>query len=1028
MLEKGHAGRLLTSTARLRNIFIPSPLAFWYAGGVSSFTNISSPEPSKAQNTPMNDTPLTPAALNTLRDRLRREIRGETLTDEVSLGIYATDASLYQIAPLAVALPRDREDALAAIRICTEAGAPVIPRGAGTSLSGQTVGRGVVIDLSKHMRRVLELNVAERWVRVEPGLVRDELNVLLKPHGLHFAPDPATSNRANIGGMIANNTGGMRSIRYGTTINHVLEVEVALDGGETLRFGELSAEQYEAKSQQQDHEGEILRGFRQTVEANREEIELRFPKVPRNSGGFLLNAFSGPMPWNMAKLISGSEGALGVILEAKLNLEPLPKCQGLCVAHFETLEESLRAVQTIVARRPTAVELLDKLVLDIARENLLTKDLCGFLEGRPGAILIIEAAGDNAAEVDEQLNGVAEELKLKGLGYAYRMVLDAKGMADVWLMRTNGLGLMSSVKGTMKPQPFIEDPAVPLDVLPAYIADVLQICAKYQRPVSVYAHASVGLLHVRPLLDLHEWPEVELMKTISDEVVDLVLKYKGSISGEHGDGIVRSHYNEKFYGAPLYAAFKEIKRLFDPRGLFNPGKVVDGPSMIDHLRQQTPGYGMKWQGNMFHYREDEGLQSAIEKCNGVGACRKTVTGVMCPSYIATRMEEHSTRGRANALRLATTGQLGEGALASKRLAEVLDLCIACKGCKNECPNNVDMAKFKAEVGHQQHLAHGTKLRERMFKDFPERAKLASGRLAQLVNTVLEGAAVKAALDAAVGIDKRRTLPKFSSERLSAWFDARKQKTHGSNQKAEKRKVALFNDTYIEHHEPLIGKCAVEVLEAMGFEVELVAAGCCQRPAMSKGFLNQAKTKGTETMRNLDVYARQGIPIVVCEPSCASMLSDDLPDLIDDAELGRRVAGQIHVLEKFIETELAAGRATLPWKANGARPVEILFHGHCHQKAMNAAAPTRDLLARIPGAKVSEIACGCCGMAGAFGYEKEHYEISMQIGEDRLFPALRAASPEALIVADGFSCRHQIHDGVAKQARHAIEVIRERLEL
>lgn len=966
---------------------------------------------------------FTPDSLATLRRRLQDELRGEVLTDAVSLGIYATDASLYQIVPLAVVLPLDREDALVAIRICTDLGAPILPRGGGTSLSGQSVAKAVVIDLSKNLRRLLEVNTAERWARVEPGLVRDELNLMLKPHGLHFAPDPATSNRANVGGMIANNTGGMRSLKYGTTINHVLEIDLAVAGGEVLKLGELTPEQYEEHCQRPGQEGELYREFRAIIEENRAEIEARYPKVRRNSGGYLLNAFLQPQPWNLAKLISGSEGTLGMILEAKINLEPLPACQGLCVAHFESLPDALRAVGPIVEHVPVSVELLDRVIIDLARDNLLTRDLCGFLEGRPGAILIIETAGGDQAEVVAQLTTIVDDLKGRGMGYAYPILLDAKRQADVWLMRTSGLGLMSTVKGEYKPQPFIEDPAVPLEALPEYIAEVIAVCGRHQRPVSVYAHASVGLLHVRPMINLHKTPEVELMKRIADEVFELVMRFKGSISGEHGDGLVRSHYNERFYGAQLYRAFLKVKGLFDPVGLFNPGKVVNGPPMTQNLRYSAPGYGLKWEGTMFHFREEESLLAAVEKCNGVGACRKTVSGVMCPSYIATRTEEHSTRARANVLRLALTGQLGEKALASPRVAEVLELCLACKACKNECPNNIDMAKFKAEVFHQQHEAHGAKLRDKMFRDFPERARLASGPLAQLVNEMLGAGPVKAALDV-VGIDKRRTLPKFSNERLSKWFAARRRdgvrpETRGT--------VALFNDTYIEHHEPGIGKAAVEVLEAMGFAVELAAAGCCQRPAMSKGFLDVAKRKGTATMKKLDAWARRGVPILVCEPSCASSLKDDLPDLIDDAELGRRVAERVFVLEQFIEGELAAGRRELPWKeANGSAPLEILFHGHCHQKAMNAATAVKKLLERIPGARVATIDCGCCGMAGAFGYEKEHYELSMKVGEDRFFPALRAAAPGTVIVADGFSCRHQIADGVARQARHAIEIVRENL--
>jgi Fe-S oxidoreductase len=536
------------------------------------------------------------------------------------------------------------------------------------------------------------------------------------------------------------------------------------------------------------------------------------------------------------------------------------------------------------------------------------------------------------------------------------------------------------------------------------------------------------------MLDLHVPAEVGVMKQIADEAYELVVKYKGSLSGEHGDGLVRSHFNEAFFGPQVYGAFMRLKSLFDPGHLMNPGKVVDAPPMDQNLRYDGAHYRTQPViETLFHYRQDSGFRKAVEQCTGVGACRKTLNGTMCPSYIATRDEEHSTRGRANALRLAMTGQLGPDALASERLREVLDLCISCKGCRGECPNGVDMAKLKAEVMQKYHEEHGTALRDRLFRDFPKTARLASGPLAPLANAVMKAAPIKVALDRFAGIDKRRVMPAYAHERLSTWFQRRSRNGATAGQGSAKRqKVALFNDTYIEHNEPHVGRAAVEVLEAAGYEVELVSAGCCQRPALSKGFVAEAKRGGTQTFLNLDSYARAGIPILVCEPSCASSLTDDLPDLIDDEELGKRVSSMVKPIDQFLAEELAAGRCNLPFKkgvngeiATGAR--EILFHGHCHQKSLFGTGPARALLGRIPGAAVKEIDSGCCGMAGSFGYEKEHYELSMKIGEDRLFPALREAKEGTLVVACGFSCRHQIADGVGMKARHVIELIREALD-
>lgn len=960
--------------------------------------------------------------------QLTAEIKGQVLSDPVSLGLYATDASLYQIMPLAVVVPLDRADAVQAVRIAAQHNAPILPRAGGTSLSGQTIAEAVVIDVSKHMNRLLELNVAECWARVEPGLVRDELNAMLKPHGLHYAPDPATSSRANVGGMIANNAAGMRSIRYGTSIDHLLACDVALSTGDVLNLGALDEDAWRAKEALGDREGELYREFHRLIEANADEIVERFPKVRRRSGGYPLDAFVGPFaahPWNLARILSGSEGTLGLILEARVNLEPLPKVSGLLVSHFDSVDEALSAVAPVVDLDPSAVELIDHTIIDTARGNLLTRDTCGFIEGTPRAMLIIEAQGEEPGEVSARLEAMAQCLRDKGLGFAHPLMLDARTMADVWLMRKNGLGLMTTVKGDRKPVPFIEDAALPLDVLPEYIKEIEAICRRHDLPVALYAHASVGLIHVRPMLDMHRLDDIEQMKQIQEEVFGLVTRYKGSWSGEHGDGIVRGGFNRRFFGDQLYEAFRDLKRLFDPAGLMNPGKIVDTPPVDSNLRYGE-GYVQQFSDNVFHYREDGGLRQAVEQCTGVGACRQTLSGTMCPSYIATRDEEHSTRGRANALRLAMTGQLGPDAMSGKRLNDVFELCLSCKGCKNECPNNVDMARLKAEVLNATHRRGGSSARDKLFRDSSRSAALASGALASMVNTFMGLPPLRLAMDKFLGVERRRHLPVYTNQPLSRWF----RRTRNAPQPTGdgRPRVALFNDTYLENYEPHVGRAAVEVLEAAGYSVELVSPGCCQRPAMSKGFLDEAKVGGTRTMRNLDVYASQGIPILVCEPSCASSLTDDLPDLIDDEALGARVSAQVKMIDVFLEEALAVGLCQLPWRDESTKPMQILVHGHCHQKALYGTSATLGLLGRIPGAQVELIDAGCCGMAGSFGYEKEHYELSMKIGEDRLFPALRRAPAQARIVASGFSCRHQIYDGVGRKSYHVIELVREALSM
>lgn len=974
------------------------------------------------------------AALDTrtITAALRKRVRGEVLDDPFSLGLYATDASMFQIMPLAVVIPLDRDDALAAMAVCRELGVPILPRGGGTSLSGQTVARAVVIDVSKHMRRLIELNVEERWARVEPGLVRDELNAMLKPHGLHFAPDPATSSRANIGGMISNNSAGMRSILYGTTIHHLLGVEFALSSGEVLQLGATSEAEYQFKCEQPGREGGIYREFKDLIDANRDEIVARYPKTLRRCGGYALDAFARDFPWNMSHIVSASEGTLGLILEAKVKLEPLPKMRGVCVPHFASLAECLHAVRPIVGCGPASVELMDGIIIDRARANLLTREMCGFIEGDPAAVLVVEFFGESRTEIDGKIEIMIQMLHDMRAGYAFPKMLDAKGIGEVWTMRENALGLMTTIKGDRKPVPFIEDAAVPLEALPTYIEEVVAICEKHARRVSVFAHASVGLIHVRPLLDLHDRAEMEVFKAIQSEVFERVLFHKGSFSSEHGDGLVRGGFNERFFGPRLYAAFRTLKNIFDPAGLMNPGKIIDTPPVDQNMRF-FPGYSWARRSRdrqeksattesgvpgMFHYRDDDGrILKHVEQCTGVGACRKTLAGTMCPSYMVTRDEEHSTRGRANALRLAMTGQLGPDAIASPRMLEVMDLCVSCKSCANECPNNVDMTRLKAEVLHRHHRKYGASNGERMFASMPRRARWAAGVIAPASNAMMRNGAVKLALEAAFGVDRRRSLPPFANRKLTDWFRAR------GTKRGDKR-VALFADTWSEHFETGVGRAAAEVLEAAGYEVQVVRPGCCQRPAISKGFLEEAKREGTKTLRGLEPLARAGIPILMLEPSCATALTEDLPDLIDDAELGKIVRAAVRPIEDFLLDEINAGRCKLPFRAAPAQIEKVLLHGHCHQKAIYGVQGSIELLRKSGGLDASLIDAGCCGMAGAFGYEKAHYEISMKMGEDRLFPAIRAADAGTKIVAAGFSCRRQIADGTGRNALHPIELLRE----
>lgn len=946
-------------------------------------------------------------------ERFRQELRGEMYTDALSLGLYATDASMYQIPPLMVAVPRDRADALRAVRLCGELGLPVLARGGGTSLTGQSVGEAVILDVSKHLNHLLELNLDEDWVRVEPGMVCSELNTLLRPHGVQFAPDPATANRANIGGMIANNAAGMRSIRYGMTIDHVLALDLALATGEVLSLGPLDAEQLAVKRALPDQEGMIYRGLHDLVIHHAGEIRDRYPKVMRRSGGYALDALVDADPWNPARLICGSEGTLGVILEAKLRLTPLPRQSAVCLAHFDSLDASLRAAALIVAEGPSAVELIDGVILRQAQAHPLTRDACAQIQGDPGSVLVIEVQGDDPAAVITHIHRIADGLS--GAAYAAPVMIEPQAVQQVWQLRSSALGLLTTVPGTKKPVPYIEDAAVPIEVLADYVAEVLAVCRKYDQPVSMFGHASVGLIHIRPLHDLHQDTDIARMAQIQEEIFPLVRKYGGSWSGEHGDGIVRGGYNRRFFGDVLYGAFQEVKQLFDPKGRMNPGKVIDAPPMDSHLRFGS-GYQPLMVQSGFHYRAQGGMLAAAEQCSGVGACRKTQTGVMCPSYAATRDEVHSTRGRANALRLALTGQLGPEALSSDELRAVMDLCLGCKGCKGECPGSVDMTRMKSDVLYQHQLRHGTPLRARLFGSLPALAALAAGPQAHVVNRMLKNRVVRHLMKDWLGIDSRRPLPMFASQRLSTWYRRR-----GGARGAGKR-VVLFNDTYTEHYLPQVGQAVIEVLEAAGYRAELVTLGDSQRGALSQGLLVKARRQGARLFQRLAPLLGQDTPLLVCEPSCASALADDLPDLVADAELGQRIASRVRMVDTFLEQELAAERCQLPWRLSN-QPVHFLVHGHCHQKTLDGGKHTLNLLARIPGAVVAESEAGCCGMAGAFGYEKEHAELSRRIASERLMPRLQAASAETRIVSNGFSCRHQISDLSGRQAVHAMEALR-----
>ena len=946
---------------------------------------------------------------------LLSKIKGEVLTDDYSLGMYSTDASFYQIMPVAVVLPMDDDDVKEAVNYARTNKIKILPRGGGTSLAGQTVGDALVIDFSKYMNKIIEFNENEKWVRVQPGLVRDELNEVMAQYGLHFAPDPATSSRANVGGMVGNNSSGTKSILYGKTVDHIIEAKVLLADGTEMILNELSESEYDQKANQHDREGEIYKKFRSVIHQHSDEIKQRFPKVMRRVGGYNLDEFVYTDRWNLGKLITGSEGTLAISLELKINLVPLPKFKSVVVAHFGELLEAIKAVEHMLPFQPSAVEILDRTVLHLSAENLTTKHLCHFIDGDPAAILITEFYGDTYESVMQRPQDMITALKKLGLGYSFPLFPSGKDYEDVWGLRRKGLGLMMGIKGEKKALSFIEDSAIPIEYLPEYIDQVLKICAKHHTEVSMYAHASVGVIHVQPLLDLRDEQDIINLKNITDETFDLVVKYGGSWSGEHGDGLVRSAYNEKFFGTNLYQVFKDIKSWFDPENIMNPGKIVESQSIEQNLR-----YGAAYKDDaiktFFHYRSENSFSESVHMCTGVGECRKILGGTMCPSFKATREEEHSTRGRANALRLAMSNQLDQDGLTSERLHEVMDLCISCKACKSECPSNVDMAKMKSDVAQIYYDEHGLTMRDRLIRDSSKMAAMIAGPFAGIVNYIQRTKLFKIAIEKIAGFDRRKNLPEYAHQPFYKWFE--KKKGHYSSDK----KVVLFADTYLNFHEPNIGISALELLNSCGYEVILANVGCCQRPKISHGFLRDAKEDGLNTIEGLRKYMNQGLTIVCCEPSCASALNDDLPDLIDDEVLANQLKKQVMMIDTFLDKEVVNGNLKSGFQAIAGN---ILLHGHCHQKALYGTQGMKSILNQSDHT-VHEIPSGCCGMAGSFGYEKEHYDISQKIGEEILMPAVRARKEDTSVVANGFSCRHQIEHFTGVKARHWVEVVRGKL--
>ena len=957
---------------------------------------------------PIRETDTPPVDRDALRKDLEQHLEGEVRFDSVSRALYSTDASVYQIEPLGIVVPRSREDLVRLVRICAQHRCPLTMRGGGTSQAGQAIGPGLVADTSKYLHRILELNVAERWVRVEPGVVLDELNAHLHRHGVRFAPDISTASRATIGGMMANNSSGAHSVLYGKTIDHVLGQEVVLSDGSIVDFGPLAPADLAAACTGSSLAAQCYRVVREVTAQHAGEIDRRFPKVVRRVGGYSLEEFIRPeQPFDMTKLMVGSEGTLGVVLSAKLNLVPLPNAKAVMAIQFTDLLEALAATPVILRHGPSAVEVMDRFILDHTRQSAALDALRrGFIDGDPGALLCVEFYADRKEDLPPRLDEVERDLRQRGLGYRYHREFDPSAQARIWRLREAALGLSMAMKTEAKSLSFVEDTAVAPEKLHDYIARFLAIIERHETSAGVYAHASVGCLHVRPVVNLKTEAGVRMFESIASDVADLVLEFGGALSGEHGDGLVRSPFMAKMYGPALYDAFRRIKHTFDPHGILNPGKIVDAPPLTTNLRYGA-GYVTPNPATYFDYADYGGLGAAVDMCSGLGACRKKLSGTMCPSYMATLEEKHSTRGRANVLRLAMTGRLEESGLGDQSVYDTLDLCLECRACKTECPVGVDMARFKGEFLADYWSRHGTAFEARVLGNVRTVAAWGS-RLAPLSNWLAGAAPIRYLNEQLLGIDRRRTLPVFDRRPLA-------QRARAADDRCE---AVLFNDTFTNYYDPSIGMAALEVIAAAGVRVGLAQHGCCGRPQISKGLLGDATKLAERTTDALYPHAAAGRAIVFCEPSCLSAIREDGPALLrgERRQRAETVAQAAVLFEEFAESLVP--RLTLT-----PGPRTILLHGHCHQKSMGLVPAAKSLLSKIPGASVTDLDSGCCGMAGSWGYGRLHFEVSRAIGERVLFPAVRAREPGTLVAAAGTSCRHQLHDFTGVDAVHPAVLLR-----
>jgi FAD/FMN-containing dehydrogenase/Fe-S oxidoreductase len=962
---------------------------------------------------------------------LSRQLEGQLFTDETTRRLYATDASAYRELPLAVAIPKSESDLIKIINFARENKTSVIPRTAGTSLAGQVVGAGIVVDVSKYFNKIIEVNASEQWAIVEPGIVRDDLNQHLKQFGLFFAPETSTANRAMIGGMIGNNSCGSNSVVYGSTREHLLEVNAILSDGSKTSFGALTSTDFRKKADAVDNtmESSLYKHIFGILsnEKNRTEIEKEFPKhsIQRRNTGYAIDMLARMSPFtldgpafNFSSLIAGSEGTLAFITSAKIRLTPIdPPFKKLVCIHCKSIDESLRANLVALKHRPSAVELMDHYVFEATKRNIGQIENRFFIEGDPQAILVAELTRNSADQIDLDAKALIEDLIHHGLGYSYPIVA-GEDIKKVWNLRKAGLGLLSNIPGDEKPVPVIEDTAVDVQDLPAYIHDVGEILKKHGLYSVHYAHAGSGELHLRPILDLKTHDGIKLFRIIAEEIAALVKKYRGSLSGEHGDGRLRGEFIPHMIGQHNYKLIKELKNVWDPYLVFNPGKIIDTPPMDTFLRFEK-GQETKQFDTILDFSENVGILRAAEQCNGSGDCRKTEIsgGTMCPSYMATRNEKDTTRARANILREMITHSQKANPFAHDEIKDVMDLCLSCKGCKSECPSNVDMGKLKQEWQYQYYKENGVPLRSRLIGNFSLGMKLAS-IAPWAYNIVMHSSSLSPIAKKMIGFAEKRSMPHLSKVQWKKWFKTQFKPTVNNPTKF----VYLFIDELLNFNEAEIGITTVKLLDRLGYGIHVVEHFDSGRSFLSKGLLEEARGLARKNVALFKNKISHETPLIGVEPSAILTFRDEYPDLLrgEEKEAALKIGRHTLLIEEFLAKELDAGNIDVTLFHNKGSLIKL--HGHCQQKALSTLTPVKKILTRLGNNEVHLIPSGCCGMAGSFGYEREHFALSMQIGELVLFPAVRKQPENVIIAAAGTSCRHQIKDGTGRKALHPVEIL------